>query len=124
MISSTHNFVMTLIHAAEECEIPACTMSVIRTGEEIFTAAAGSCHEGTLFDFASVTKLFTSSAFMRLADQDLVRPEDPVCAVLKEFQGMREVHPFPEPLIEGQERDVSAGFSGSSMPGKQLSVSC
>ncbi len=107
MISATHNFIITLVQAAEECGIPACTMSIIRTGEEIFSAAIGECSENTLFDLASVTKIFTSSAFMRLADQDLIRPEDPVCAVLHEFQGMRDIRPFPQPLSEGQVRDVS-----------------
>ena len=122
MISFTHDFIMTLIQAAEECGIPACTMSIFRTGEEIFTAAIGECHEGTLFDLASVTKLFTSSAFLQLADRGMVRPEDPVCAVLREFQGLREIRPFPEPLIEGHVRDVSGGFS-LSVPAEKTTFS-
>ena len=108
-MNNDHHFIETLLRAAEDCQINACTMSIIRTGEEIFTAAIGDCEENTLFDLASVTKLFTSSAFMRLVDMEQIHPEDPVCALLPEFQGLREVRPFPEPLAEGQVRDVSAG---------------
>ena len=104
--------------AAEDCRIPACSVNIIRTGEEIFAASYGSCSEATLFDLASVTKLFTSSAFMRLADMGRIHPEDPVCAVLTEFQGTREIGPFPEPLIDGEVRDVSQGETALVDAGK------
>ncbi len=119
MRSFMHDFAIKLSNAAEECGIPACTISVIRSGDEIFAASVGECHEGTLFDLASVTKLFTASAFMQLADRGMIHPEDPVCSVLREFQGPREIRPFPEPLIEGQVRDVSAGFC-DPVPGEEI----
>ena len=103
---------------AEECRIPACTMSVIRSGEEIFSAAVGDCGESTLFDLASVTKLFTSTAFMRLTDMGKIRVDDPVCSVLPDFRGLRKVIPFPEPLVAGKFRDVSNGFCGEVDAGK------
>ena len=68
MISSTHNFVMTLIHAAEECEIPACTMSVIRTGEEIFTAHG---------DGAVVSTPLGCTGYGLSAGGPIVRPDAP-----------------------------------------------
>lgn len=115
---SAQQFNQILIQTAKQCSIPACTMSIIQSGEEIFSTSAGECDKATLFDLASVTKLFTASAFMRLVDSGLIQTEDPVCAVLPEFQGMRGIRPFPEPLIDGQVRDVSHGFSEQVDAGK------
>jgi CubicO group peptidase (beta-lactamase class C family) len=39
----------------------------------------------TIFDIASLTKIFTATAALRLADQQLIRLETPVCAYLPTF---------------------------------------
>jgi CubicO group peptidase (beta-lactamase class C family) len=52
----------------------------------------------TLFDLASVTKLFTTTAFMILVEQGKVSVDDPVVSVLPEFNGMRPIQPYENPL--------------------------
>jgi serine-type D-Ala-D-Ala carboxypeptidase len=52
----------------------------------------------TLFDLASVTKLFTTTAFMILVEQGDVSVDDPVRSVLPEFSGMRLIQPYEDPL--------------------------
>lgn len=57
----------------------------------------------TIFDLASVTKLFTATAFMRLVETREVRLDQPVVEVLPEFSGLRPIHPYADPLHPGQE---------------------
>lgn len=52
----------------------------------------------TLFDLASITKLFTTTAFMRLVEQGKVSVDDPVRTVLPEFSGARPIQPYENPL--------------------------
>lgn len=67
----------------------------------------------TLFDLASLTKLFTALAFMTLVDAGLVSVDTPVVTVLPEFGGIRRIgfsqDPVtkellaPEPAFAGQQ---------------------
>ena len=52
----------------------------------------------TLFDLASLTKLFTTTAFMTLVEQGMVSVDDPVRSVLPEFSGVRPIQPYENPL--------------------------
>jgi CubicO group peptidase (beta-lactamase class C family) len=54
----------------------------------------------TVFDLASLTKLFTATAFLRLANDFKVDPDDPVVKVIPEFgaSGPRGVDGGQEPL--------------------------
>ena len=52
----------------------------------------------TLFDLASVTKLFTTTAFMTLVEEGKVSLDDPVQSVLPEFSGVRPIRPYENPL--------------------------
>src|SRR5512133_592097 len=52
----------------------------------------------TLFDLASVTKLFTTTAFMTLVERGKVSVDDPVMTVLPEFHGPRAIQPYEDPL--------------------------
>jgi len=52
----------------------------------------------TLFDLASVTKLFTTNAFMTFVEQGKVSVDDPVMNVLPEFSGLRSIQPYEDPL--------------------------
>ncbi len=61
----------------------------------------------TLFDLASVTKLYTTTAFMRLVEQGKVTLDTPVCAVLPEFNGLRPIRPYENPLDWGKLVSVS-----------------
>ena len=56
----------------------------------------------TFFDLASVTKLFTTTAFMLLVEQGKVSLDDPVRSVLPEFSGMRPIQPYEDPLDWGK----------------------
>ncbi len=55
----------------------------------------------TLFDLASLTKLFTTTAFMTLVEQGVVSVDDPVRSVLSEFSGVRPIQPYENPLDWG-----------------------
>ncbi|HVO41708.1 MAG TPA: serine hydrolase [Aggregatilineales bacterium] len=56
----------------------------------------------TLFDLASLTKLFTTMAFFRLVDSRKVTLNTPVGAILPAFQGARPIRPYPNPLNIGE----------------------
>lgn len=56
----------------------------------------------TLFDLASVTKLFTTAAFMTLVEQGKVSLDDRVRNVLPEFSGVRPIQPYEDPLDWGK----------------------
>lgn len=55
----------------------------------------------TLFDLASVTKLFTTTALMTLVEEGKISVDDPMCHVLPEFSGMRPIQPYENPLDWG-----------------------
>jgi CubicO group peptidase (beta-lactamase class C family) len=61
----------------------------------------------TLFDLASVTKLFTTTAFMTLVEQGKVSVDDPVRSVLPEFSGIRPIQPYENPLDWGKTVSVT-----------------
>lgn len=52
----------------------------------------------TLFDLASLTKLFTATAFLRLVDQGRVELDTPVAQVIPEFAGTRPIAGTEDPL--------------------------
>jgi len=61
----------------------------------------------TLFDLASVTKLFTTTAFMTLVEEGKVSVDDPVRSVLPEFSGVRPIQPYENPLDWGKTVSVT-----------------
>ena len=56
----------------------------------------------TRFDLASVSKLFTVTAFMTLVQEGRVAVDQPVCEVLHAFSGLRPIAPQQDPLGSGQ----------------------
>ena len=64
-------------------------------------------NDETLFDLASITKLFTTTAFMALVEQGKVSVDDPVCSVLPEFSGVRSIQPYENPLAWGKTVSVT-----------------
>jgi CubicO group peptidase (beta-lactamase class C family) len=60
----------------------------------------------TRFDFASLTKLFTTTAFFRLAEAGIVGLDTPVAKVLPVFTGERPIRPYPHPLNTGEQVHV------------------
>ena len=84
----------------------------IRVGSRILYAGAFGFLDGetkvhptndqTLFDLASVSKLFTSTAFMTLVQARRVTLDQPVATILSEFNGERPITSYPDPLNPGQ----------------------
>ncbi|MCD6289144.1 MAG: serine hydrolase [Anaerolineae bacterium] len=108
---------------------PAIVLHVRYRGDTVFEGAYGvmdpeSAGEGqpapvspdALFDLASVTKLFTTTAFMRLVEAGHVRLDQPVAEVIPQFAGVRPIggaedpisrQPIPpDPAFAGQEVDT------------------
>ncbi len=95
---------------------------VVRSHEDVvFSEAFGwldpeTCahptQRDTLFDMASVSKLFTVTAFMTLVEEGCVALDTPVSAVVPEFSGLRPIQPYEDPLSPGGMVDVSenSGF--------------
>jgi CubicO group peptidase (beta-lactamase class C family) len=50
------------------------------------------------FDFASITKLFTTSAIMRLVDKGQIGLDQPIAEIIPEIGGTRKIGPFEEPV--------------------------
>ncbi len=93
---------------------PAITLMVIHRGEVAMQGAWGfiepeTCQSpvtlDTLFDLASVTKLFTVSAFLSLVSEGKIGLHDPVVKVIPEF-GM--IH--PRPIDGGQDPHTRVKF--------------
>jgi CubicO group peptidase (beta-lactamase class C family) len=67
-----------------------------------FDYAQDKPDQATLFDLASVTKLFTVTAFMTYVEEGGITLDQPVCEVLPEFVGARRITPYPHPLKPGE----------------------
>jgi CubicO group peptidase (beta-lactamase class C family) len=87
---------------------PAVTLAVIHRGEVVFNDGWGwvdpetKAHAVTpdkLFDLASVTKLFTATAFLSLVSAGAVRLDDPLVSVVPEFGagGLRDIDGGQDP---------------------------
>ncbi len=107
---------------------PAIVLHVCCGGETIFEGAYGVLDSETsghplipaspdaLFDLASVTKLFTATAFMRLVEDGRVGLDQPVADVIPEFAGVRPIGgaedpiskqpTLPDPAFAGEEVDA------------------
>lgn len=90
---------------------PAIQLVIRRHGRVIYQGHAGwldperQAHpagDDTLFDLASLTKLFTTTGFMLLVEAGRVALDQPVATVLPEFSGQRPVRPYEDPLHWGQ----------------------
>lgn len=100
----------SLLRGAVGTVFTAAAAQIRYRGEVVYSASLGNLDpdgrpgEGapveadTLFDFASLTKLFTTTAFFRLLDAGVVKLDTPVGKVLPDFRGVRPVRPYPNPL--------------------------
>jgi CubicO group peptidase (beta-lactamase class C family) len=94
---------------------PAAQIAVRWRGETILSRAYGwldpetqqqPVQLDTLFDMASVTKLFVVTAFMTLVEQGQVELDQLVRTVLPEFDGLRPIRAYDDPLKPGMFVDV------------------
>jgi len=99
---------------------PAAQLVVRHRGDIVFSDAFGwldpetrarPTQRDTLFDMASVSKLFTVTAFMTLVEEGRVALATPVSAVLSEFSGLRPIQPYEDPLSPGGMVTISASGS-------------
>jgi CubicO group peptidase (beta-lactamase class C family) len=90
---------------------PAAQVHIRHRGQTVFARAYGyldpetrerPAQLDTLFDLASVTKLFVVTAFMTLVEAGEVGLDQPVSTVLPEFSGERPIRPYEDPLKLGQ----------------------
>jgi CubicO group peptidase (beta-lactamase class C family) len=115
-----------LLSSATNTVAPAIQAVVRRQGEVVFTACSGwldpntrqlPVKPDTLFDLASVSKLFTTLAFMHLVEEGRVSLDQPVSTIIRQFSGRRPISPYENPLHWGDfvqpqdtnETDVDAG---------------
>ncbi|MEZ4668313.1 MAG: serine hydrolase domain-containing protein [Anaerolineae bacterium] len=80
----------TLVHHYVGTVFPACALSVIKRGAWVLDAAWGQVEEQpatteTLFDLASVTKLFTVTAFLSVVSSGRIALSDPLGEIIPEF---------------------------------------
>ena len=89
-----------------ETVFPAAVLLITHRGETVFHRAYGwldpntrrlPTQKDTLFDLASLTKLFTATAFMTLVAKGTVTVDTPVAQVLPEFNGIRRILPPTDP---------------------------
>jgi CubicO group peptidase (beta-lactamase class C family) len=73
-------------------------------------------NQDTLFDLASVTKLFVATAFMILVEEGRVGLDQPVATVLPEFCGVRPIQPYEDPLVPGSLVTVDAIAPAADWP--------
>lgn len=102
--------VEAVIHDALGRVFPAVQVEVWQRGAPILSGAYGWLDPETrqrptrpdsLFDLASVTKLFVVTAFMTLVEAGQVALDQPVCTVLPDFSGPRPIQPYENPLQPG-----------------------
>ncbi len=113
-----------IIQAALGRVFPAAQVVVRRDGAMLWSAAYGwldpeaqtqPATPDTLFDLASVTKLFVVTAFMTLVEEGRVGLDQPVATVLPEFTGERPILPYDDPLKPGAH--VAVTWDPSVAPG-------
>jgi len=106
---------------------PAAVLLVRRNGQTLLHRAYGYLNPeareqptrlDTRFDLASLTKLFTATAFLKLADSGLVQPNQPVAEVLPEFRGPRPIRPYADPLHPGRRIAVVPPTEGAVDAGR------
>jgi CubicO group peptidase (beta-lactamase class C family) len=104
-----------LLQSALGVVYPAAQLVIFHQGECVFNRAIGwhdpaapakPIDENTRFDLASVSKLFTVAAFMRLVEAGKASLDQPVSTVLHNFAGMRPIQPQPDPAGSGAFIDV------------------
>lgn len=102
--------VNALVAGALDKAFPAAQIQVRIGGEIVYDACFGfldpearaqPTNPNTRFDLASVSKLFTVAAFMALVEAGRAGLDQPVAKILPEFNGLRPITSYPDPLHPG-----------------------
>jgi serine-type D-Ala-D-Ala carboxypeptidase len=108
---TNYSAIMNVVDSALENVFPAIQLEIWLGGKPFFSAQAGCLDPethltptlaNTRFDIASLTKLFTATAFMRLVERDAVSLDQPVASILTEFSGRRPIRAYEDPLNWGK----------------------
>lgn len=100
---------------------PAAQMVILHKGARVHDITRGwldpetrsqPANAETLFDLASLTKLYTTAAFMTLVEQGKVRLDTAVRTLLPEFDGLRPIQSYEDPLDWGKFVSVPAVAQG------------
>lgn len=100
-----------LIENALNVAFPAAQVEVLINGERAYARAAGYLDPetrrrptalDTRFDLASLSMLFTTTAFMSYVDEGLVSLDQPVRDLLPEFSGLRKIAAHPRRNAPGE----------------------
>ena len=94
-----------------QTHITACLSLAGGTTEQVVTAMGGGVHEHSLYDLASLTKLFTGMAVMRLREEGLLDLTRPVTAYVPQFTELSgitvdQVLGFEVPLLTPERVDA------------------
>ena len=109
----------SILSQAIDTVTPSAQLVIRHSGAVVYDVAMGfldpesrtrPANAETLFDLASLTKLFTTTAFMILVEQGKIAVDDPVRSALPEFKGLRPIQPYENPL------DWDKTVSVSSLP--------
>lgn len=99
-----------VIHNAAGSVAPAIQVEIRHHGELMLSEQAGwldpdqarfPVTPNSRFDLASVTKLFTTAAFMRLVEMGKLTLDQPVHTMLPAFSGLRPIEAYEDPLHAG-----------------------
>lgn len=108
----------TILSQAVPALCPATQLVIRQQGGVIYKRAYGwldpATHQhpttrDTLFDLASVTKLFVATSFMRLVEAGQVGLDQPVMTVLPAFCGERPIAAYEDPLQSGATVQIVEG---------------
>lgn len=98
-----------LLQAAVPTVTPALVCQVEQAGRVLFARGYGWINPmlkrqpvstETLFDFASLTHLFTTTACLRMSDEGLLDLDQPVADFLPDFAGPRYIGPVEDPVTK------------------------
>ncbi len=107
--SSAWKHVDDLMQQGLKNVFPAAVLLIARQGETVFRRAYGwldpdvrrhPTRLNSLFDLASLTKLFTATAFMTLVEAKQVALDTPLVDVIPEFGGVRPIAASADPVTK------------------------
>lgn len=126
MVTSTIDHLLT---TSAKFLFPAAAMQVNVAGEVAYQRAIGwydpeqqkrPINSETRFDLASLTKLVTTTAVLKLISQQELSLDTPIAYILTDFRGQRPIQPYEDPLNAGQWVTVAQG--GGNVDASQITV--
>jgi CubicO group peptidase (beta-lactamase class C family) len=108
---------------------PAAQLVLLHAGQTALSAAYGCldpdtrecpARPDTLFDLASVSKLFTVAAFMTLVEEGSIGLDQPVREVLPELAETRPIQPYEDPSSPGDWVQVGAPGAASEVDARRV----